>query len=173
MLQRDFFSKSSKCGLDHLCMMPSTYVFRLYCISNKQKTVSTIRWPNGGLMLVQRRRRWANIKPALVRRTLFAGTDPILSNTWWAGALGQWLAPLPFTIKFGVGFPVSAVWKKQKCFFPSTCETQYCGEPPWPRGSVLGLRPPGLEFWIMCLEDSVISSISPSSWSSGGSPDPV
>ena len=53
---------------------------------------------------------------------------------------------------------------------PSTCESQYCGEPPWPRCSVLGLRPPGLEFWILCLEDSVISFISPSS---GGSPDPV
>ena len=41
---------------------------------------------------------------------------------------------------------------------PSMCERQYCGEPPWPRGSVLGLRPPGLEFRILCLEDSVISS---------------
>ena len=50
------------------------------------------------------------------------------------------------------------------------CESQFCGKPPWPRGSVLSLRPPGLEFWIMCLEDSVISIISPSS---GGSPDPV
>ena len=30
-----------------------------------------------------------------------------------------------------------------------------------PRGSVLGLRPPGLEFRILCLEDSVISIISP------------
>ena len=49
----------------------------------------------------------------------------------------------------------------------STCESQYCGEPPWPRGSVLGLRPPGLEFRILCLEDSVISIFSPSS---GGSP---
>ena len=39
---------------------------------------------------------------------------------------------------------------------PSTCESQYCGEPPRPRGSVLGLRPPGLEFRILCLEDSVI-----------------
>ena len=29
---------------------------------------------------------------------------------------------------------------------PSTCESQYCGEPPLPRGSVLGLRPPGLKF---------------------------
>ena len=37
---------------------------------------------------------------------------------------------------------------------PSTCESQYCGEP-------------GLEFRILCLEDSVISIISPSS---GGSP---
>ena len=53
---------------------------------------------------------------------------------------------------------------------PSTCETQYCGEPPWPRGSVLGLRPSGLEFRILCLEDSVISFISPSS---GGSPGPI
>ena len=33
-----------------------------------------------------------------------------------------------------------------------------------------GLRPPGLEFRILCLEDSVISIISPSS---GGSPGPV
>ena len=53
---------------------------------------------------------------------------------------------------------------------PSTCESQYCGEPPWPRGSVLGLRPPGLEFRILCLEGSVISIISPSL---GGSPGPV
>ena len=53
---------------------------------------------------------------------------------------------------------------------PSTCESQYCGEPPWPRGSVLGFRPPGLEFRILCLEDSVISIISPSS---EGSPGPV
>ena len=53
---------------------------------------------------------------------------------------------------------------------PSTCESQYCGEPPWPGGSVLGLRPPGLEFRILCLKDSVISIMSPSS---GGSPGPV
>ena len=47
---------------------------------------------------------------------------------------------------------------------------QYCGEPPWPRCSVLGLEPPWLEFRIMCLEGSVISFISPSS---GGSLDPA
>ena len=27
-----------------------------------------------------------------------------------------------------------------------TCNVSYCGEPLWPRGSVL--RPPGIEFWI-------------------------
>ena len=36
--------------------------------------------------------------------------------------------------------------------------------------NLLGLRPPGLEFRNLCLEDSVISIISPSS---GGSPGPV
>ena len=41
---------------------------------------------------------------------------------------------------------------------------------PWPRGSVLSLRPPGLEFRTLCLEGSVISFTSPSS---GGSPGPV
>ena len=41
----------------------------------------------------------------------------------------------------------------------STCESHYCEEPPWPRGSVHGLRPPG----ILCLVDSGISIISPSS----------
>ena len=51
---------------------------------------------------------------------------------------------------------------------PSPCESQYCGERA--RGSVLDLRPPGLEFRILCLEDSVISIISPCSV---GSPGPV
>ena len=60
--------------------------------------------------------------------------------------------------------------KEKKKSSPSTCESQHCGEPPWPRGSVLGLRPLGLEFRVLCLEDSVISIISPSS---GGSPGPV
>ena len=36
----------------------------------------------------------------------------------WAGALGEWLAPLPFTPEFGVRFPVSAVSKKQNMLLP-------------------------------------------------------
>ena len=77
---------------------------------------------------------------------------------------GPRVAPLPFTLEFGVRFPVYRRFERNKnvsCL--STCETHYCGEPPWPRGSVLSLRPPGLEFRILCLEDSVISFISPSS----------
>ena len=35
-----------------------------------------------------------------------------------AGALGWWLAPLPFTPEFGVRLPVSAIGKKQKVFLP-------------------------------------------------------
>ena len=54
--------------------------------------------------------------------------------------------------------------QRNKTFLPrSLVKIQYCGEPPWPRGSVLGLRPPGLEFRILCLEGSVVSFITPSS----------
>ena len=35
--------------------------------------------------------------------------------------------------------------KKKNVSSPSTRKTKYCGEPPWARGSVLGLRPPGFE----------------------------
>ena len=60
--------------------------------------------------------------------------------------------------------------KEKKVSSPSTRKTQYCGEPPCARGSVLGFRPPGFVFRILCLEGSVISLISPSS---GGSPGPI
>ena len=52
----------------------------------------------------------------------------------------------------------------------SLVKIKYCGEHQWPRGSVLDLRPPGLEFWILCLQGSVTSFISPSP---GGSIRPV
>ena len=52
----------------------------------------------------------------------------------------------------------------------SLVKIQYNGEHPGPRGSVLGLRPPGLEFRILWLEGCVISFISPPS---GGSPGPA
>ena len=59
--------------------------------------------------------------------------------------------------------------KKKMFLIRAIVKIQYCGEPPWPEGSVLGLKPPGLEIRILCL-GNVISSISPSSW---GSPGPV
>ena len=52
----------------------------------------------------------------------------------------------------------------------SLVKIEYCAEPLWPRGSVLGSRPPGLEFWTPCLEGSVTLFISPS-W--GGCLGPV
>ena len=41
--------------------------------------------------------------------------------------------------------------KRNKMFLPRSLVTiPYYGEPPWPRGSVLGLRLPELEFRILC-----------------------
>ena len=48
---------------------------------------------------------------------------------------------------------------KKIIFLRSLVKIEYCGEPPWPRGSVLSLRPPGLECPILCLEGSVIPFI--------------
>ena len=59
---------------------------------------------------------------------------------------------------------------KQFFFYRLPVIIQYCGKPLRPGGSVLGLKPPGLKFRILCREGSVISFILPSS---GGSPDPV
>ena len=89
-------------------------------------------------------------------------------DTWFARpqiGLGPWLK-LPAWKVGDRGFEhhsVLQVSKKQTVFPRSLVKIQYCGEPLWPRGSVLGLRPPGLEFRILCLEGSVISFISPSS----------
>ena len=74
------------------------------------------------------------------------------------------------TLDFRLWFLDSRFWTDIRRPSSLLKTLKYCGEPPWPRGSVLGLRPPGLEFRILCLEGSVISIISPSS---GGSPGPV
>ena len=89
-----------------------------------------------------------------------------------AGAPVQWLK-LPAWKSGDRGFEPHSDLQRNKMFLPrSHVRIQHYGEPPWhwTRGSVLTLRPPGLEFRIMCLEGSVISFISPSS---GGSPGPV
>ena len=56
-------------------------------------------------------------------------------------------------------------FQRNKMFLScSLVKIEYCGELPWPRGSVLGLRLSGPEFWILCLEGKYVTSfISPSS----------
>ena len=71
-------------------------------------------------------------------------------NAWpWV----QWLE-LPVWKVGNRGFePHSCLWvQRNKMFLLRTLiKIHYCGEPQWPRGSVLGLRPLGLEFRILCL----------------------
>ena len=57
--------------------------------------------------------------------------------------------------------------KNEMFFSRSLVRIKYCGNTPWPRGRELCLRPPGLEFRILCPEGSVISPIP------GDSPGPV
>ena len=118
---------------------------------------------NGRLMLGQHLRRWPNIKTSLLHRFVLAGIQGGVPRVVVSTAAFQARAR-------GSVLGLGGLEETKNVSSPSTCESQYCGEPPWPRGSVLGLRPPRLEFRILCLEDSVISIISPSS---GGSPGPV
>ena len=109
-----------------------------------------------------------------------------LSLTWWLcvsqlvlyyqyGCTQQWLK-LPAGTSESTGsnwcepYPGLQVSKQQNVSSPLTRNNPLLLKPPWPIDSVLGLRPPGLEFLIMCLEGSVNSFLSPSS---GGSPDPA
>ena len=66
----------------------------------------------------------------LLRKSDITGSNPALPSKFQRNTISSWLA-----------------------------KNQYCGEPPWPRGSVLGLWPPGLEFRVPFLEDSVTSFI--------------
>ena len=53
-------------------------------MSGRDSPANTRRWTNVGLMLGQRRRRWANINTTLVQCLVFAGIShyqPVLVNT--------------------------------------------------------------------------------------------
>ena len=145
-------------------------------------------------ILAEQGRLWANGKPTLAKCPFLLGrvwnhnviyylimwtrVQPDPANTDIVPLLGQWgggprlvVSTAAFHVRVRGSVPGLGGLKETKnVSSPSTCESQYCGGPPWPRGSVLGLRLPGLEFRIMCLEESVISIISPSS---GGFPGPV
>ena len=86
-----------------------------------------------------------------------------VNPTDWLMALVQWLKLHAWKIGDRRFVPRSniQVSKKQKFLPRSFVAIQYCGEPLYLRGSVFDLRPPGLEFRIICLEVSVISFISP------------
>ena len=79
--------------------------------------------------------------------------------------------PMLFSCWFNVadGTP-SATLNQQENNIGAMRRVRQTPRRPGIEGSVLDLRPPGIEFRILCLEDSVISIISPSS---GGSPGPV
>ena len=85
-------------------------------------------------------------------------------------ALVQWLKLHAWKSEIAGSFPALAFkFQRNKMFLPcSLAKNKNCGEPPWPRGSVLGQ--PWLKFRIMCLAGSVTLFISPSS---GFTPGPV
>ena len=73
---------------------------------------------------------------------------------------GPWCSGFKSCLPGKSGIQVS----KKQIFLPcSLVQIQYCGEPPRPTCSELGLRPPGYEFQVLCLEGSVILPIAPSS----------
>ena len=85
---------------------------------------------------------------------------------YWAGALMRRLKlPACNSVKMaGSNLTLAVKFQRKEMILPrSLVKIQYCGEPPSLRGSVLGLRQPGPEFRIWCLEGGVTSFISPSS----------
>ena len=84
------------------------------------------------------------------------------------GFLVQWLKLPALKVGDHRFFFCIQVSKNKMFLLRSFPKIQYCGEPLWPRGSVLRIRPLVLEFRILCLEGSVISLISPSSEGSPG-----
>ena len=64
---------------------------------------NTRRWPNVGLMLGQRRRRWANVCPTFVQRLVFAG---------------KWLTINMYYVSLVIGWSsiILAMLKKYYCY---------------------------------------------------------
>ena len=119
-------------------------------------------------MLSQRRRRWINIGPTSGRCFVMLGSRRGLffsaliylvlhitsipgREAWCSGSsclVGQAkIKDLDPTLAFQ--------FQRNNMFFPrSLVKIQYCGEPPWPRGSELGLEPLGFEY---CVRMAVLS----------------
>ena len=133
---------------------------------------NTRREHNVAVMLGQRLRRWPNITATLSSRLVFARRTPYSNLFQWnswnvrtvevdqcahyisSHILVKWLK-LPAWKVGDRGFePLSGlqVSKKQTVSSPLTREDlKYCAELWWPKGSVFGRRPTGLEFPILCM----------------------
>ena len=59
--------------------------FQWHIATYKYNPVNTIHWPNAGLMLGRRRRRRANINPALGRCIMFVGKQNSPAEKWVTG----------------------------------------------------------------------------------------
>ena len=77
-----------------------------------------------------------------------------------------WINVIPTYVTLGICWP--SIGSTCRVCWVDTLQTQtFTGKPPWPRGDVLVLSPPGHEFRILRFESSVIWL---TSLSSGGSP---
>ena len=162
-----------------MCWRMAGYQANMMMEAVNQKTRSC---RSAVLMLVHRLPRWPNMKLTLCQRLVFAGSTVlsftiiiclcVLVRMIGGPGMVQWLK-LPACKVGDSRFEPTLAFKFQSnkmILLRLLVEIQYCGEPLWPRGSVLGLRPPGLKFRILCLEGSVIVFISAPS---GGAPGPV
>ena len=112
-----------------------------------------------------------SVHPALdlrsKRRLSRPECDAILS-------LVSWLRLMPFMSELaGLSPTLVKVSKRQTFCSPSLVNVQCCRESQWHWCSVLGIRPPVLEFRILCREGSVIWFIAPSSGCSSGPVQPM
>ena len=126
-------------------------------------------------MLLSQKAQFISISAALNhqwKQQLHSSTCTLThgNNIFAQGGCSAWLQLSAWKVE-DRGFEHHAglqVSKKQNVSSPLT--RKYCEELPWPWGSFLDLRLPGLEFWILCLEGIIIPLISPSS---GNSPGPA
>ena len=113
-------------------------------------------------------------KSTIIKLYLFKHDDFIyylIWITWWTDECGSPGAVVKLPANWIVAdrglVPRSSIQDFEKrnmySLFTRYDSVLWNRKPPWPRGSVLGLRPPGLRFIILCLENSVIWVILPPS----------
>ena len=82
-------------------------------------------------MLGQRRRRWANSEQTLGQHLVFAGVSMYAIRHLWGGGPRVVVSTAAFHARVRGSVPGLGGLKETKnVSSPSTCESQYCGEPP-------------------------------------------